>query len=152
MTRFLAIFLLFILLTSCSEDYLFKVEKNFEDKVWTWEDAFNFEFEIKDSLARYDFEVELVHSPDFEYQNLYVEIATVFPNGKEISDITSFELQEGGAWKANCGSTCKLNFYLHENARAKPGKYKMRLKQDTRVNELQGIASIRFGIKNVSKD
>ena len=121
-------------------------------KPWTYEEEVIFEFEIKDSLQKYNLMLSVVHSPDFSFQNVYTNVKTRFPNGKEFSDPLSIELaNKMGSWLSSCsGDQCILHLRIRENINFTDiGKYQITFTQNTREKALEGIKSLSLSLVEV---
>jgi gliding motility-associated lipoprotein GldH len=91
--------------------------------------------------------LQLNHTPDFNFENVYTRIHTLFPDGKLSAQILSLALtNETGAWAGQCNKTvCKVEIALQEQIifPAK-GNYKITIAQYMRTDTLTGIGNIRF--------
>ncbi len=134
---------------ACAEKPFFYQEEKINETSWKYEDKAVFEFEIQDTVGSYNLELELNHSSEFSFQNIYVAIETHFPDGKKTDDNISLQLMNKmGSWIGDCSSkTCTINFVLQQNTYFKQaGIYKLSLAQDGRNPVLDGIQSLGFRI------
>ena len=95
---------LFLVLVSCDSKKFY--EKNYEipKRVWNYENRLHFDFEIKDTIAVYDFILNLRNTADYPFQNMYLFVNTEFPNGKFSKDTVGFYLaDESGKWLGKNG-------------------------------------------------
>lgn len=137
----------------CQSDVVFE-ENNSIDKQWPFDKGVSFQFEIEDTLARYDLLLNINHKEDFKYQNIYCEISMAYPQDETKKDIISLELSSRpGLWDADCsGGDCDLEVLLQKSARfPKLGLYTLSLNQHSRDSLLQGVNGIGLVVKKVVK-
>ena len=66
---------------------------------WQSEDAAVFEWQVVDTLERYDFFVDLRHDQQYPFSNIYLFVDFTFPNGRMLKDTLSCELADDrGNW------------------------------------------------------
>jgi len=109
----------------------------------------SFTVPVKDTSQRQDLHLELNHSADFGYENLYLKIKTEFPNGDIKDEQLSIDLADGfGKWIGSCKKeNCLIKIYLLESFKfAEPGDYKFSFEQYSREDQLKGIRSLNFKI------
>lgn len=144
-----AAFLLLCLLgfTACQDSFIYDEATAPEGALWTYEQALSFDFSIQDTSLRYEFLLDVQHSQDYPFQNLYTRITTIFPDKTSQQDVISLELANKlGLWEGNCrGDDCTLTIALQERARFDtPGDYQLRFEQYTRRDSLPGIQELRL--------
>ncbi len=136
-------------ITGCSSDCIYRQSFEVPDAEWTYENPINFGFEIPDTSARYNLNLELKHSSDYPYQNLYVKFYTRFPSGKTVEQVVSLELTEKAIlWQGKCsGKWCTVNIPLQTNAIfPEPGKHSITLEQYMRESPVKGVRSFSLCI------
>lgn len=150
-TAFITIILSLLLLSGCGQDVFYEESFKPEDGIWKYEDEASFEFDINDISVSYNMYLDITHSADYPFQNLYINIYSSFPDGDIISDQHSLELQEsGGQWIGGCSSgACEVRFILKEGMRfSELGSYGIRLEQYTRTEALKGVIDLSLVIEN----
>jgi len=150
--RGLLLFCSFILFYACSETPFFESKIEIPEANWSYEYIPSFTVPVKDTTQNHDLFLELKHSPDFSYQNLYLKINTTFPNGEIKEEQLSIDLANNlGSWIGKCkGGSCQINIYLLENFKfSDPGDYKFAFEQYSRSKELKGIQSLSFKINRL---
>lgn len=134
---------------SCSkEKVILEKEVDVEESIgWMFSDSLSVDFSISDTNRLYAMRLQLNHTPDFNFENVYTRIHTLFPDGKLSSQLLSLALtNETGAWFGQCNKTvCKVEIALQEQIifPAK-GNYKITIAQFMRTDTLSGIGNIRF--------
>lgn len=145
------LFLGAILFFGCGKNYLFDKTYEIQNGAWTYQDTLNFSFEIQDTSKIYNLFLNFDHSTDYGFQNLYINIYTLFPTGEQIKEMVSFEIaNKGGVWFGDCDSEeCHLEVPIQENAFFDiPGKYEITVEQNMRKNPLEGIRKIALKIED----
>ena len=136
-----------VLHASCSNECnsLGSHEVNEED--WVYADSLDYNFEVKDTTAIYDLVLELKHSPEFAFQNLYVQTTTHFPSGEIVKSPMSIDLGDlAGRWNGDCGSkSCKAPVMLRDDFRFREmGNYRIVFEQFSRNESIAGIQSMEL--------
>ena len=146
------LFFLFVLISisfSCSkEKVILEKEVDVKESIgWMFSDSLSVDFSISDTNRLYAMRLQLNHTPDFNFENVYTRIHTLFPDGKLSAQTLSLALtNETGAWVGQCNKTvCKVEIALQEQIifPAK-GNYKITVAQFMRTDTLSGIGNIRF--------
>lgn len=139
-----------VLLSACGPDYLYEETYDLEEAGWTYTDTLNFQFVIEDTLALYNLYLDVEHTTDYSYQNLYTQIHTRFPSGERMSQALSLELADKtGAWQGDCrGEKCRFLAPIQANAFFnEPGTYVITLEQYMRRSPVTGLTSIGFKLE-----
>lgn len=141
---------LLIMVCSCTEGAFYQSSLQPTNGVWTYDAPLSFEFDIQDTIARYDFYLDVQHSPDYPFQNLYVKVITEHPQTPPQEDVVSLELANKlGLWEGKCtNDKCKVRIPLQTNARFDEiGPYALRFNQYTRTDSLQGVLEMALSIQ-----
>lgn len=146
------LFFLFISLSffSCN-DYQYQKTYELDGEQWTYADSLVFSFDIKDTTRIYNLYLELDHSTDYRYQNLYTYIHTTFPSQERLDERLSLEMaNKAGAWEGDCGKKyCTLTIPIQENAYFNQlGTHTIVLEQFMRKDSIAGIRSISFMLED----
>jgi gliding motility-associated lipoprotein GldH len=152
MIRFpvLALVFLTLLLQACGPDDVINQSADIKNLQWFYADSLQFEANIADTTQLYDIRLKVTHQPDFSWQNLYVRVNTIFPNGQRIQQPLSVNLaDQGGVWFGQCNrKTCSLDMPIQENAYfQQTGTYTFVIEQFMRENPVKGIHRIGLQIK-----
>jgi gliding motility-associated lipoprotein GldH len=119
---------------------------------WTWADSLTFGFDVADTSHVYNLWMQIRHTDDYPYQNLYTRLHTTFPDGRRLSQQVNFELADGtGSWlgKKKRGHYM-LELPIQERAYFdKPGSYKIVVEQLTRTDTLRGISGWQFSLEDI---
>ncbi len=143
-----------VVLNSCGPDYIVNEKRDIAGSAWTYADSLRFEADIPDTSKVYDLWLGLDHSPDFEWQNLYVQVHTLFPDGRRLSSPLSLELaDQGGVWQSDCNAQrCRFRVPIQEGAWfQQTGKYTFTIEQYMRVSPLAGVQRVAFQVIDTGK-
>lgn len=120
---------------------------------WSYNEVHSFDLASMDTIETYDLILQLTHNEAFGYQNLYLNIKTIYPDNKTVEDIVSLELTDGkGQYLGKCrGSNCTTDIMLQESFKFKQnGRHVIEIQQYSRINKLKGIEGI--GIQLLKHD
>ena len=109
----------------------------------------SFDFTVEDTLRKYDLMLDVAHSGDYGFQNLYVQFHTTYPSGEKKSQTVSLELaNKSGIWNGECGGNeCTVEIPLQVNASFKElGIHNISIEQYMRKNPLTGIKKMTLKI------
>lgn len=154
-SAFPALLLLFvILLHSCGPDTIYEKTYEISAGEWFYSDTLTYEVNIDDTLTIYNLYLDLEHSREYPFENMYVRIHTGFPSGERLSKQVSLELaNEAGIWIGDCGSeVCEITIPIQMGAYFnQPGAYTFQLEQYMRRNPLPGVQSISLRIEEAEE-
>jgi gliding motility-associated lipoprotein GldH len=141
-----AICCLFVL--SCTERGLvFSEERVILEDNWSYAQPISFDIPVSDTTTLYQLLLDVKYSTDFDYENLYVNVTTTFPDKSEVTDVLSLELADDrGVWNGKCSSTeCVAPILLRNDFRFKQlGKYSINFDQYSRENNLSGLKAFEL--------
>ncbi len=145
--------IIFFVLSGCGPNYIFDQKKDIQDLAWSYNDTLNFEIDIQDTLKIYNLYLDIEHSIDYPFQNIYTQIYTQFPSGKRIKERLPIDFSEkSGKWIGDCSNDiCTLRVNIQKGAFFNAlGKHKITVEQFMRDNPLKGIKSIALRIEETS--
>lgn len=135
---------------ACGPAYLYEESHSLEDNVWSYGDSLHFTFTVSDTQQIYNLYLEVAHSPDYAYQNLYTRIHTRFPNGEQLSEPLSLQMADQvGRWFGDCNqSRCQFSIPIQQGAFFnQSGSYQVMVEQFMREDNLTGISEIGFKVE-----
>jgi gliding motility-associated lipoprotein GldH len=133
-----------LLLTSCNADLVISENKAISGD-WSKNDTLGFEFEIVDTLEAYEFFINVRHSIEYPYRNIYFFIQTEFPNGNRSNDTIECVLADiRGKWHGTGFGDIKENKILIRKNLQFPisGTYHINFVQAMRDDDLKGVVDI----------
>ena len=139
-----------VFLSSCDKNRLMEENQQVTNNLWNRNDAKTFTAQITDTTRHYNLYVNLRHSFNFEWRNVWVEISTVFPDGKRLQKRVNLVLSEpDGHWFGkSLGDNCDMQVQIQQSAIfPQPGKYTFKIAQDMRVNPLVAVKSVGMRIE-----
>jgi gliding motility-associated lipoprotein GldH len=137
------------MLFSCNKNEVYHQIAEIENATWSYDDIKSFEYVVTDTTEIYDLILVPVHTEDFSYQNLYVNIETLFPEGTKTANIVSLNLASNvGGWEGNCSSGyCYPEILLKNKTRFLEGKYIFNISQNSRDENLVGISKLELVVR-----
>jgi gliding motility-associated lipoprotein GldH len=147
-------FVLLISLSSCDPNRVYEQNIDVDKELWGYEDIKKFEVDIQDTAIRYNIGVNLRHSFQFEWRNVYVQIETKLPDGKILEKRVNLLLSEAdGKWHGKCyGDNCFIYIPIQSNfVFPNKGKYTFRIKQDMRQNPLKYIKFVGLRVEKAAQ-
>lgn len=150
------LFLFFILLSfsSCDPNRIF--EKNIQvDNGWPAGEKVLFEVPINDSIILHNFYINLRHSEEYKFSNLYLFIDTDFPEGTHARDTIELILADHtGKWYGKGLGQIKQYQVMIRQAVVFPvtGTYNISITQGMREETLEGIEDVGIRIERMNLD
>ena len=138
-------------LVSCGPNYLLNEKLELEGGIWSYDNNLSYKIDIPDTSTIYNLVIEVEHSMDYPFQNLYTNIYTQFPDGKQLKELISLELaNSAGLWAGKCsGGLCRTDISIQQGAFFnQPGAYVFTLEQFMRKDTLNGLNAITFKIED----
>ena len=147
-----SIFVMLTLLTGCGKSYFFSETTEIPAQTWTYANMPEFEVNVEDVTAKYNLLLDIIHSADFPYQNIYIKFHATDPKGQEtVTQVPVEFANKGGVWFGDCGEEwCHLEGFLQKNLKfSEAGKYLFKLEQYMRIEALEGIQSVGLKIEKI---
>ncbi|MCW3127826.1 MAG: hypothetical protein JWO03_3484 [Bacteroidetes bacterium] len=139
-----------ICITSCDPNRLYETNTQVADQKWTYEDVKTYTVDVADTTTCYNIYINIRHSFQFEWRNLYVQVGTQMPDGRKIEKRVNLPLCESdGKWYGSClGDNCDVPVMIQHDAKfPQPGKYTFTIRQDMRANPLVNIKSVGLRVE-----
>jgi gliding motility-associated lipoprotein GldH len=136
--------------SSCKGNCLFNENREMKGSSWNVSDHLIFDFNIADTLAKYNFYFNISCTDDYPFSNLYIFFRTKFPNGKMQIDTAEFALSdETGNWYGTTpGKEHQLKLIFRKGIKFPfTGKYHMEMEQAMRMTDLPGINTVGLRIE-----
>jgi gliding motility-associated lipoprotein GldH len=149
MRYFYLIIPILFFLASCGdkENYIYQESKSINESGWIYADSLDFNFDIPDTSKIYGLILDVAHTTDYPFQNIYFNISTSFPSGKRLQQSLSSDLAEkSGQWHGKCsGKNCTASIFLQEKAKFNEvGKHRINIAQFSRDSVLVGIEELNL--------
>ena len=153
-TRTIFVLIAFFALNSCDKTRVMEENRQISNYKWNYDDPKTFSANITDTVQHYNLYVNLRHSFQFDWRDVWVKIQTTFPDGKSFEKRVNLVLSEpDGHWNGDClGDNCDIQVVLQQNAIfPKQGKYLFKISQDMRVNPLPLVKSVGLRIEKTTQ-
>jgi len=142
---FLTVFFVSVLCSCNDENRVFESNQNIEEAGWTYDNSVVFEAEILDTTAQYNLYVNIRHTKNYEYSNLWMKILTTIPGEEPIETPVNLPIANAdGKWfGSGLASVLSVKLIIQEKAiLPKIGKYKFELIQNMRVDPVEDILDV----------
>lgn len=143
--------MLIFLITSCININLHEQNISIDHSAWPFDKILRYEYYSGDTLAPKEFSVNLRHTGLYKYNNIYLFITTIAPNGKSIKDTVEYTLvSDKGKWiGSGIGDIHDIRLaYKHKIRFAQQGKYIFYIQHGMRDNVLHGIIDVGIRIED----
>ena len=147
--RWISILILSLLISSCGPQPVYEEEREINSAGWSSEDPLEFNTSISDTTATYELQLIVEHTPQYKYENIYLQIGTYFPEQDPKTEQLSIDLAtKKGEWVGKCsGKSCKCKVYLLDNFKfPSQGDYRFKVNQFTRDELLSGILGMKMAL------
>lgn len=142
-------------ITSCDPNRLYETNIPIADQKWSYDDVKSYTVDVKDTVSRYNIYINIRHSFQFEWRNLYMQVGTQMPDGKKLEKRVNLPLCESdGKWYGSClGDNCDIPVMIQHDAKfPMPGKYVFTLREDMRSNPLVNIKSVGLRVEKAKAE
>lgn len=153
MLRILSLSFVLFLLLSCGDRIIYEAETSLPDSVWQYKQPLTYQFAIADTSTRYNLYLDIAHTTDYPFQNLYTKIYTVYPSGRTAESQININLANKlGEWQGNCrGENCRLRVVLQQQTFfTELGEHQLTFEQYTRRDSLSGIETVGFSLEQLN--
>ncbi len=141
----------FLLSCSRQEGYVYTQTISLEQGQWSYADTALFSFSVSDTSLRYNLYLEVEHADTFAYQNVYVQLHTSYPDGRQHTQVLPLDLFDAqGQSNGRCsGGLCRVEFVLQERAiLPQQGRYTIAVEQYMRSSPVSGIRELRLTVRS----
>jgi len=135
---------------SCDKNSIYEKNKEIKNNNWNITDFKKFDVIIDDTLSLHKFYINIRHTGDYKYSNIYIFITTSFPDNSIIRDTAQIILADkDGRWLGTGLGNIKDNRILFKKGIRFPQKgiYSFTIEQGMRDQNLEGIADIGIRIE-----
>lgn len=143
----LSVLALFVV-SACNTIALYEKNNSIESGIWNQENTLSFDVDILDTIAPYDFYLNIRHNDDYEYSNLFLFIDTYYPTAEYTRDTIEILLANtAGKWYGEgFGELKEIRVLLKQGVSfPSSGNYTFSFVQAMRTENLNGIED--FGIR-----
>jgi len=149
--KLMGLLLPFILLclAGCDSRTIYDNTKRIRDDVWKSDQIIRFDVPLEDTVNIYKFYLNLRHTTNYRYANIFLFISTTFPDGTAARDTVECILADpSGKWVGKGISNVRDNQMLLRRGLRFPqkGKYIFEFEQAMREPDLEGVMDIGLRI------
>lgn len=144
-----------LLLAGCTRGVVFQQDAPVPDGEWdrAWVPAFA--FDISDTLSPHDIYLDIRHTGDYPFSNIYVFATLTGPNGHSLTDTVECTLADAtGRWYGTGAGFIHSDrvqahvLYRTRNTFPVSGRYTIRLEQAMRTEKLEGVIDVGVSIES----
>lgn len=143
-----------LLLTACAEGVIYQQDEPIPEGIWQRSFTPEFTFDIADTVGRYDVFIDLRHTGDYAFSDLYLFVHLEGPGGREMRDTVQCLLADPlGKWYGKgvgflVADRYQANvLYKLRNRFPAAGRYSIRLEQAMRTEELNGVIDVGVSVE-----
>jgi gliding motility-associated lipoprotein GldH len=151
-------FVLAVLFSACDDGRVYENNYDFENRYWLAQDQPSFEFEIKDTTAKYNLYCNVRNTVSFPYSRLfikyYLEDSLSGPSEKRLIEKFLFDKSTGKPQgSSGLGDIYDQRIPLLQNHRfVRSGKYKVKFEQFMRTDTLLGILAVGLRVEKATAE
>jgi gliding motility-associated lipoprotein GldH len=139
---------------SCDQSRVYEENQEINAGIWDMKQKPVFEFDIPDTVTRYNLYFNMRHTDTYYYSNMYVFFHTTMPNGKISTDTVEFQLADPttGQWLGKGQSTihdCQMCFRRGMRFPV-AGHYSLSIEQAMRMEQLPGVVDAGLRIERAN--
>lgn len=148
----LCIILIMIFLNSCDSNRVFQEYKKIDKYIWDENDIIEFQFEIDDTISLHNLYVNIRHSGNYPFNNLWLFITSTAPNGISTTDtINCIFADKSGKWLGDGSGDLWDNRILWKQMVRFPmtGEYTVAYQHGMRLGLLPAILDVGLRVEKV---
>ena len=151
-TKILALAVL--LLAGCTDAVVFQADAPVPTGEWdrTWKPTFS--FDIQDTVSKRDIYLDIRHTGDYPFSNIYVFATLTGPSGHTLTDTVECTLADPtGRWYGKGAGFIHSDrvqahvLYRTRNTFPRSGRYTIALEQAMRTEKLAGVIDVGVSIE-----
>lgn len=150
--RIAGILLFTSVFAGCIDNSIVDINKEISSRNWSYIKKISIPVEIKVNTKPYNLYMNLRHTADYKYSNIFVLIHQVAPNGKRTTERKEFQLAyPDGEWLGSgSGNLYTYQLLFKEKYMfPTPGKYIFEFEQNMRDNPLREVTDVGFRVESV---
>jgi len=142
---------------SCDSNRVYETNVDFKDRAWKIAEPAKFEFQITDTLQKYNLLMDVRNSIDYPFARLFVNYDLKKDSvslSKELVSVYLFDQKTGKPFgTSGIGDIYDNQFLLMKNySFKKTGKYNMSLQQFMRQDTIKGILAVGLRVEVAGKE
>jgi len=142
---------------SCDSNRVYENNVDFKDRSWKIAEPAKFEFQITDTVKKYNLLMDVRNSIDYPFARLFVNYDLTKDSlslSKELVSVYLFDQKTGKPFgTSGIGDIYDHQFFLMKNySFKKAGKYNMSLQQFMRQDTIRGVLAVGLRVEVVGKE
>lgn len=143
-----------VLITGCTEAVVYQADVPVPEGAWDRSFVPEFTFDITDTLGQHDVYIDVRHTGDYPFSDLFLFVDLKGPGGRELRDTVECLLADPtGRWYGTGTGfliadryNAKVLYKLHNRFPAM-GRYTLRLEQAMRTEKLPGVIDVGVSVE-----
>lgn len=138
------------IISGCEQSRVFDKNVAIGKEGWFYGEPLLFEVYINDTAYSYNMYVNIRHTDEFPYNNMWLNLQTTLPDNTITTSKIDVPLSEPeGAWTGNCiDGICYNTVLIQKNFRfPAEGKYIFTLEQDMRMNPIPALLDVGIRVE-----
>ena len=151
MKRYLSFLFFLLIASSCKEIDVYEKTVAFTKHSWHSAEKPSFEFNISDTVSRYNVFVVLRHTDAYHYNNLWLNVTTIPPGDTSQTIKANLKLGDNRQWLGNSiDDIIEHRILINSNPlRFKKGNYKFIIQQIMREDPLPDVLNAGIRVEKV---
>ncbi|MFK7932830.1 MAG: gliding motility lipoprotein GldH [Saprospiraceae bacterium] len=152
--RFLLFALSILFFSACSENFVYSEKQVISNTEWTYADTLAFAIPIADTTKKYNLYLDIQHTTDYPYQNIYMNVTTEYPSGKRVTELLPIDFADKtGQWYGDCNAeSCQLRVNIQQRAFFNEiGTHRIVFEQYLREDPLRGMQSMALRMEEIKE-
>lgn len=150
----MTLLLLALCLVGCTENVVFQASEALPTEKWDRSFVPEFAFDITDTVSKHDLFIDIRHTGDYPFSDLFLFVDLQGPGGRQMRDTVECLLADPtGRWYGRgLGFIFADRYQAHVlyrlgNRFPQAGRYTMRLEQAMRTEELPGVIDVGVSVE-----
>ena len=134
---------------SCQQGVIYTQTLDLPLGKWQADQVLETQFASPDTTRNYDLFLDINHNEEYHYENVYLQIETLFPHKDPVTQVLPIDLADKkGKWHGKCGGgDCDLRVVLKQQIKFQAvGDYQINISQYSRDASLDGINGLEFSV------
>lgn len=153
-TGLLSIGVTSLLATGCADNVVYQADVPVPDGAWSRTFTPEFAFDITDTVSRHDVYIDVRHTGDYPFSDLFLFVDLTGPGGRAARDTVECLLADpSGRWLGKGTGfifsdriRAKVLYKLHNRFPA-PGRYTVKLEQAMRMEPLPAVIDVGVSVE-----
>jgi gliding motility-associated lipoprotein GldH len=139
-------------LSSCDSNRIYQKYEKIDNYIWQHNEEIEFKFDVEDTISNHLLYVQIRHSSNYPYSNLWLEITSQSPTGITSKDsLECIFADKTGKWLGDGAGDIWDNQILWKKLVRFPqqGTYSIKYRHLMRLKNLPGILDVGFRIDKI---